>query len=89
MPPQSANKWLEQNRRLAQQGDSSAQVDLALAFWHGKVVPKDIDEAVSLLQRAEEKIGEDAWIELLRILCLEKDPRIDDVFRSRLPFRMG
>jgi len=50
--------WLAGRHSLANQGDPQAQMDLARAYWHGKIVPKDVKKSEALLRRAEKEIGE-------------------------------
>lgn len=75
--------WLIQTSQLSEKGDARAQFALGLAYWHGKIVKKDVEMALSLLRRSEGFFGEQAWVEMIRILAIEKDPRIHDVFSER------
>lgn len=98
MAEQNAETWLKQTRELAEQGDPTALMNLGFAHWHGRVVPKDADQAISLLRLAEEKLTDEpgseklrdyAWVERLRILCFENDPRIVEAFEERMPHQNG
>ncbi|WP_315921933.1 hypothetical protein [Mesorhizobium sp. SP-1A] len=89
MTEQNAQTWLAQTRELAEQGDPTALMNLGLAHWHGRVVPRDVDKSISLIQASEEKLGEPAWVERLRILCFENDPRIEKAFEERMPHKNG
>lgn len=75
--------WVEETHRQAKQGDPQAQLNLAYAYSHGRVVPKDLDKAISFARAAEVQSGETAWVELLRILHAENDQRICAVFNER------
>jgi hypothetical protein len=89
MPTLDEQAWLARTRDLADQGDPRARMDLAFAYWHGRIVPKDARRAESLLRQAEKSLGDEAWLEIIRILFWENDPRIKDIFNERSPESNG
>ena len=71
---------LESTRKLAEQGDSSAQFSLGWFYYYGYVVPKDYKEAVKWYRKSAEQGNVEAQRWLGACYCYGKGVPKDYVF---------
>lgn len=76
-------EWLDYWVPKAEAGDPKAQIALGWEHQKGELFTKDIDAAKHWFMAAEDKCPELGYFNLMKMMFIEDDHRIDELFHLR------
>ncbi len=81
-------EWLDHWVPKAEAGDTEAQIALGWEYAKGDLLAKDIKAAERWFMAAEQKSPELGYFNLMKLMFIEDDRRIDDLFHLH-EWKMG
>lgn len=82
-------RWVGYYLPLAESGDPKAQIAVGWEYHRGKIFEKSILEAEKWFRKAEKTVGEIGIFQLMKMLHIENDRRMEDVFREKDDWSLG
>nr|WP_295885034.1 hypothetical protein [uncultured Devosia sp.] len=82
-------QWIDYYLPLAESGDPKAQIAVGWEYARGKIFKKDVETAEKWLRTAQQKSHELAIFNILKLLSLENDRRLEAVFKEQDSWSLG
>lgn len=82
-------QWIDYYLPLAESGDPKAQIAVGWEYARGKIFKKDVETAEKWFRAAQQKSDELAIFNIMKLLYIENDNRLEAVFHEREHWKLG